>query len=156
MIFVQNLKKLFFLRFFFAVVVAAAEHAGVAVLCVFVYALYIECVQILVDGQRDRLADGVLRTAADGLLDELFRHAGDLAPGVPVVVQPASVQNLRIIVPGCQCRMIDAADSGRDGRGHDDARVPAPLPEASVHPRWCLFFPSQIKSAFRLKHPNLL
>lgn len=100
-----------------AVVVAAAVHAGVAVLCVFVYALYIERVQILVDGQRDRLADGVLRTAADGLFDELFRHAGDLAPGVPVVVQPASVQNLRIIVPGCQCRMIDAADSGRDGRG---------------------------------------
>ena len=67
-----------------AVVVAAAVHAGVAILRVFVYALYIERVQILVDGQRDRLADGVLRTAADGLLDELFRHAGDLCARHPL------------------------------------------------------------------------
>ena len=97
------------------VVVGDAEHAGVDVLGVLIDTGDIKGIQVLVDGQREGLADGVQVAAADGLFHELFRYNSHLAAGVPVVVQPAAGQDGGVVLHGLEFGGVGARHRGGDG-----------------------------------------
>ena len=101
------------------VVAVRAKHAGVAILGVFVHTHDIKGLQgiAFAHAHRKAFANGIHRAAANGLRDEFFRNAGQVSPGIGLIVHPAAIQDLRILVQRLQSRQIFAGNLRRDGGG---------------------------------------